>query len=59
MGVRKPGKRKIKTEHLNIRVTEDQKNLLEKVAQQDGISLSSWVIQAALEKARKKNGNGH
>ncbi len=42
-----------KDELLRIRVTQEQKTLFQDVAERSGLTLSSWIVAAGLEKARE------
>jgi hypothetical protein len=51
-------KRAQKGEHVNIRLTTEQKAELATAAQRAGIGLSSWMLLVALREARKEVGRG-
>jgi uncharacterized protein (DUF1778 family) len=44
-----------KSEHLNIRLTTEQKDELTAAAKHAGLGTSSWVLATALAAARKKS----
>jgi uncharacterized protein (DUF1778 family) len=47
-----------KSEHLNIRLTAEQKAELTAAASHAGLGTSSWVLATALSAARKRNEGG-
>ena len=47
-----PRKRTRKEESLRIRVTSDQKELIQAAAARAGLTVSSWMIALAIERAR-------
>jgi uncharacterized protein (DUF1778 family) len=49
-------KRAQKSEHVNIRLTTEQKTELAEAAARAGIGLSSWMLMLALREARKEGG---
>jgi len=56
MAAKKTPKRRNKSEHLNVRLTTEQKNLLTAAATHAGLGVSSWVLSVALREARKEAG---
>jgi predicted HicB family RNase H-like nuclease len=42
-----------KTNQINIRISDEQKDLLVRAAETAGMSMSTFVLSAGLEKARK------
>jgi uncharacterized protein (DUF1778 family) len=57
---RKPRRRKPeelrKTKYLRVRVSQDQKDLLQQAADQAGITLSAWAVERLLRIAREETG---
>lgn len=49
-------KRAQKSEHVNIRLTTEQKTLLAAAAERAGLGLSSWMLSLAIREARKEGG---
>jgi uncharacterized protein (DUF1778 family) len=51
----RPPKKKelLRTVLVRVLVTEDQRELLQHAAESSGLSVSSWVLNAALEKVRE------
>lgn len=54
VGRPKLAKRAQKGEHVNIRLTSEQKRELAAAAQRAGAGLSTWMLIVALQEARKE-----
>lgn len=47
-----------KEEVVNVRMTAQQKTLLESVAAEEGLGVSSWMLHEALRAARERPATG-
>lgn len=43
-----------KTEYLRVRVSEEQKDVMQRAANQAGITLSAWAVERLLRTAREE-----
>ena len=43
----------LKEDHINVRCTEEQKEMIDRAAKRDGLGSSSWMLQIALRAARE------
>jgi uncharacterized protein (DUF1778 family) len=43
----------LKDDQINVRCTADQKTIIEKAAQRDGVGASTWLLQLGLRAARE------
>jgi uncharacterized protein (DUF1778 family) len=58
MAAKKMPKRRNKEEHINVRLTAEQKAELATAAMHAGLGVSSWMLTVALREARKTDGGG-
>lgn len=47
-----------KEAHINVRLTDAQKDILTAAAEQSGLGVSSWLLSLGLREARKTDGSG-
>lgn len=57
MAAKKTPKRRNKEEHINVRLTAEQKAELTAAAVHAGLGVSSWLLATGLREARKTSGD--